>query len=110
RCLQVQEVQPPIAYIGTSHEEAVKLREIHEAVLKNVESKQSPVRELLRQADEGTQRNYLGSTSHEEMAALGSTWDDLKMLLHKRKVILEKNVNFQAHYLVRKKINYILIN
>ncbi|CAB4054094.1 TTN [Lepeophtheirus salmonis] len=100
RCLQVQEIQPPIAYIGKSFEEALKLRDIHEAVLKNVESKQSPVRELLRQADEGNSgQNHLASTSNEDMAVLGATWDDLKMLLHKRKVILEKNTNFQAHYL-----------
>ena len=49
---QVVELNPEIASLGSSFEEAAQLQRDHREVLARLQSKQSPVEDLLRQADD----------------------------------------------------------
>ena len=49
--MQVLEMSPGPAHLGTTFQEASELKEQHEEVTEGIRSKQSPVEDLLEQAD-----------------------------------------------------------
>ncbi|EEC05627.1 titin, putative [Ixodes scapularis] len=50
--LKIQELSPEMSDVGSTYEEALHLQQQHQQVLQKLQNKQSPVEELLSQADE----------------------------------------------------------
>lgn len=66
-----------------------------------LQSKQSPVEELLRQADQLVVSQHTRAEVYDAMAeSLSIAWQDVNSLLQRRKEILELNVKY--HRLVEK--------
>ncbi|XP_078042862.1 uncharacterized protein LOC144473128 isoform X2 [Augochlora pura] len=95
--LKVLEVQPELTKLGSSVEEATELSSAHDEVLLRLQSKQSPVEELLRQADQLISNQRPRAEVYAAMAeTLGQAWHDVNELLERRKQILDCNVLFQC--------------
>ncbi|XP_067120871.1 titin [Centruroides vittatus] len=95
--LKVQEMQPAITDIGSCLEDAMMLHQQHEQVLEKLQSKQSPVEELLRQADELISTQQPRAEVYAAMAEnLGLAWKDLNNQLEQRRQILEQAVTFHS--------------
>ncbi|UYV83629.1 hypothetical protein LAZ67_23001776 [Cordylochernes scorpioides] len=95
--LKVQEMRPNITEVGHTLEEAIQLLNQHRQVLEKLKTKQSPVEELLRQADEMIARQQPKAELYSAMAAnLGAAWSDLNSLLETRRMILELAVDFHT--------------
>nr|XP_012144065.1 PREDICTED: muscle M-line assembly protein unc-89 isoform X8 [Megachile rotundata] len=95
--LKVLEVQPELTKLGASVEEATELSTAHDEVLLRLQSKQSPVEELLRQADQLISNQRPRAEVYAAMAeTLGQAWRDVNELLERRKQILDCNVLFQC--------------
>ncbi|XP_072764140.1 uncharacterized protein [Anoplolepis gracilipes] len=95
--LKILELQPELTRLGASAKEATELSNAHDQVLHRLQNKQSPVEELLRQADQlmATQRSK--ADVYAAMAeTLGQAWRDVNQLLERRKEILDRNVLFQC--------------
>ncbi|CAL1681894.1 unnamed protein product [Lasius platythorax] len=95
--LKILELQPELTRLGASVKEATELSNAHDQVLHRLQNKQSPVEELLRQADQliATQRSK--AEVYAAMAeTLGQAWRDVNQLLKRRKEILDRNVLFQC--------------
>ncbi|XP_019884311.1 titin isoform X6 [Camponotus floridanus] len=95
--LKILELQPELTRLGASAKEATELSNAHDQVLHRLRNKQSPVEELLRQADQliATQRSK--AEVYKAMAeTLGQAWRDVNQLLERRKEILDRNVLFQC--------------
>lgn len=70
-------------------------------ILQKLQSKQSPVEDLLRQADTLIANQKSRAEVYTAMAeSLGMAWRDLIHLLDQRKYILDQNYVFQGHYQV----------
>ena len=70
----------------------------HEDVLRKLQSKQIPVEELLKQADQLIANQRPRAEVYAAMAeSLGQAWKDLNAFLEQRRVILEFNVAFHSH-------------
>ena len=68
----------------------------------SLQSKQSPVEDLLRQADDLIARQRPRAEVYAAMAeSLGVAWRDLNGQLELRKAVLEQNYMFQGHFKVR---------
>lgn len=94
--LKVLEVQPELTRLGETLIEAVDLLTAHEEVLRQLESKQSPVEELLRQADQLIATQRPRAEVYAAMAeSLGLAWKDVNSHLEDRKNILELNVTYK---------------
>lgn len=66
----------------------------HTQVIKNLQSKQSPVEELLRQADSLIATQKPRAEVYAAMAdSLGQTWKDLNGILDERRIVLELAYN-----------------
>ncbi|OAD58515.1 Muscle M-line assembly protein unc-89 [Eufriesea mexicana] len=95
--LKVLEVQPELTKLGATVEEATELSNAHDEVLLRLQSKQSPVEELLRQADQLISNQRPRAEVYAAMAeTLGQAWRDVNELLERRKQILDSNVLFQC--------------
>ncbi|XP_043261539.1 uncharacterized protein LOC122402644 [Colletes gigas] len=95
--LKVLEVQPELTKLGGSVEEATEFSNAHDEVLLRLQSKQSPVEELLRQADQLISNQRPRAEVYAAMAeTLGQAWRDVNELLERRKQILDSNVLFQC--------------
>ncbi|XP_076384943.1 uncharacterized protein LOC117223969 isoform X3 [Megalopta genalis] len=95
--LKVLEVQPELTKLGSSVEEATEFSSAHDEVLLRLQSKQSPVEELLRQADQLISNQRPRAEVYAAMAeTLGQAWHDVNELLERRKQILDCNVLFQC--------------
>ncbi|XP_076636076.1 uncharacterized protein LOC143349064 isoform X2 [Colletes latitarsis] len=95
--LKVLEVQPELTKLGGSLEEATEFSNAHDEVLLRLQSKQSPVEELLRQADQLISNQRPRAEVYAAMAeTLGQAWRDVNELLERRKQILDSNVLFQC--------------
>ncbi|XP_033210464.1 titin isoform X2 [Belonocnema kinseyi] len=95
--LKVLEIQPELTKLGSSPEEATELSNAHDEVLLRLQSKQSPVEELLRQADRLISTQRLKAEVYKAMAeTLANAWRDVNSLLERRKQILDRNVLFQC--------------
>ncbi|XP_043525685.1 uncharacterized protein LOC122536948 isoform X5 [Frieseomelitta varia] len=95
--LKVLEVQPELTKLGATVKEATELSNAHDEVLLRLQSKQSPVEELLRQADQLISNQRPRAEVYAAMAeTLGQAWRDVNELLERRKQILDSNVLFQC--------------
>ncbi|XP_015607040.1 titin isoform X3 [Cephus cinctus] len=95
--LKVLEVRPGLTSLGASAEEATELLNAHDEVLLQLQSKQSPVEELLRQADQLISTQRPRAEVYAAMAeTLGQAWRDVNTHLEHRKQILDSNVLFQC--------------
>ncbi|KAG7188139.1 hypothetical protein KM043_013360 [Ampulex compressa] len=95
--LKVLELQPELTKLGATVKEATELATAHDEVLVRLQSKQSPVEELLRQADQLISTQRPRAEVYAAMAeTLGQAWCDVNELLECRKRILDGNVLFQC--------------
>ncbi|XP_026674575.1 muscle M-line assembly protein unc-89 isoform X5 [Ceratina calcarata] len=95
--LKVLEVQPELTKLGATVKEATEFSNAHDEVLLRLQSKQSPVEELLRQADQLISNQRPRAEVYAAMAeTLGQAWRDVNELLERRKQILDSNVLFQC--------------
>ena len=63
-----------------------------------LQSKQSPVEELLRQADQMILTQQPRADVYTAMAeSLGTAWREINNIMEERKIILDKNNTFQTH-------------
>ena len=83
---QVINVEPKVAYLGCGFQEAADLQAAHFDILQKLQSKQSPVEDLLRQADNLICNHKNRAEVYTAMAeSLGMAWRDLINLLDERK-------------------------
>ncbi|XP_012061613.1 PREDICTED: uncharacterized protein LOC105624873 [Atta cephalotes] len=95
--LKILELQPELTKLGASVKEAMELSNAHDQVLLRLQNKQSPVEELLRQADQLITTQRPRAEVYTAMAeTLGQAWHDINQLLERRKKILDRNVLFQC--------------
>ncbi|RLU22075.1 hypothetical protein DMN91_006455 [Ooceraea biroi] len=95
--LKILELQPELTKLGASVKEATELSNAHDQVLLRLQNKQSPVEELLRQADQLIATQKPRAEVYTAMAeTLGQAWRDVNQLLERRKEILDRNVLFQC--------------
>ena len=100
--LRVMEMEPAFALLGNNFQEADQLRKSHLEVIQKIQNKQSPVEELLAQADQMVASQEPRARVYSAMAdSLGSAWRDLNRILEERRILLELNYIFQEHYQVR---------
>ena len=94
-----------MAYLGCGFQEAADLQAAHFDILQKLQSKQSPVEDLLRQADNLICNHKNRAEVYTAMAeSLGMAWRDLINLLDERKYILDQNYVFQGHFQVNIRI------
>ena len=106
--VQILELEPGIAYLGESFAEAAELKNQHLEAMTNLKTKQSPVEELLRQADDLIANQKPKAEVYSAMAeSLGQAWRDLNYQLEQRREILDQNYSFQGHFHVRSKFSSI---
>ena len=99
--LRVVEMEPEIGWLGDSFSEAAELQKAQVEVINKLQSKQSPVEELLRQADQLITNQQPRAEVYAAMAeSLGLAWRDLNRILEERKLLLDRNYSFQGHYQV----------
>ena len=97
------ELEPDMAHLGESLEEAAELLRAHDQVIESLQSKQAPVEDLLRQADDLIADQRPKAEVYTAMAeSLGQAWKDLNNHLDERKTVLTANFNFQGHFQVRR--------
>ena len=97
--IKVLELEPGLAHLGGSLEEAAELLRAHDLVIQSLQSKQTPVEELLRQADDLIANQRPRAEVYTAMAeSLGQAWKDLNDHLDQRKDVLKLNFNFQGHF------------
>ena len=97
--LRVLEMQPEFAWLGNNFAEAGALQKSQIEVINKLHSKQSPVEELLRQADQMIVTQQPRAEVYSAMAeSLGTAWKDLNRILEERRILLDLNHTFQGHY------------
>uniref|UniRef100_A0A0C9RAI6 Unc-89_2 protein n=1 Tax=Fopius arisanus TaxID=64838 RepID=A0A0C9RAI6_9HYME len=95
--LKVLEIYPELSKLGVTVETATDLATAHDEVLIHLKNKQSPVEELLRQADHLISTQKPRAEVYAAMAdTLGQAWKDVNAFLELRKQILDHNVLFQC--------------
>ena len=96
--LRVLEMFPEFGWLGTTHSEAGVLQAGQVKVMAALQEKQSPVEELLRQADQMILTQQPRAEVYSAMAeSLGSAWRDINNIMEERKVLLDINFAFQGH-------------
>ena len=99
--LRILEMEPAFAWLGNNFQEAAQLQKSQTDVVNKLHNKQSPVEELLRQADQMMASQEPRAEVYSAMAeSLGSAWKDLNRILEERKILLDLNFSFQGHYQV----------
>lgn len=95
--LKILEVTPELTTLGNTLQEALELQKAHDEVLKQLQNKQSPVEELLRQADHLISTQKPRAEVYAAMAeSLGKAWKDVNFHLEVRKQILDLNVLYHT--------------
>ncbi|XP_066996542.2 titin isoform X1 [Anabrus simplex] len=95
--LKVLDVQPDLTLLGETLQDALEYQRAHDEVLLQLQSKQSPVEELLRQADQLISTQKPRAEVYAAMAeSLGLAWKDVNVHLEQRKNILDLNVAYQS--------------
>ncbi|KAE8746085.1 hypothetical protein FOCC_FOCC007209, partial [Frankliniella occidentalis] len=95
--LRILESTPELTRLGATLEEALQLQRTHHEVLIKLQSKQSPVEELLRQADQLISTQGARPEVYAAMAeSLGAAWKDVNHHLDTRKRVLDLNVNYHS--------------
>ena len=108
--LRVVEMKPEIGWLGETFSEAAELQRAQEEVINKLQSKQSPVEELLRQADQLITNQQPRVEVYAAMAeSLGAAWRDLNRILEERKILLDRNYSFQGHFQVSCVLELLMI-
>lgn len=95
--LRIQELSPEMSDVGSSYEEALHLQQQHQQVLQKLQNKQSPVEELLSQADELIANQKPKAQVYSAMAHnLGLAWKNLNAQLEHRSMVLDTAVQYHA--------------
>ncbi|XP_046401656.1 titin isoform X2 [Ischnura elegans] len=95
--LKIVEAVPEPSRLGSTLAEAVAMQIAHDNVLMQLQSKQSPVEELLRQADQLISTQRPRAEVYAAMAeSLGLAWKDVNSLLELRKTVLDLNVAYHS--------------
>ncbi|XP_068215232.1 uncharacterized protein [Palaemon carinicauda] len=95
--LRVVELTPGMVYLVPPWRRALQLQRAHEEVLTKLQSKQSPVEDLLNQADQLISTQRPRAEVYAAMAeSLGLAWKDLNSQLETRKEILDMGVAFHS--------------
>ncbi|XP_028982444.1 muscle M-line assembly protein unc-89 isoform X4 [Diachasma alloeum] len=95
--LKVLELYPELSKLGSTVESATNFATSHDEVLIHLKNKQSPVEELLRQADHLISTQKPRAEVYAAMAdTLGQAWKEVNSFLELRKQILDHNVSFQC--------------
>ncbi|CAN8000061.1 unnamed protein product, partial [Ixodes pacificus] len=95
--LKIQELSPEMSDVGSTYEEALHLQQQHQQVLQKLQNKQSPVEELLSQADELIANQKPKAQVYSAMAHnLGLAWKDLNAQLEHRSRVLDAGVEYHA--------------
>ncbi|CAG9824336.1 unnamed protein product [Phaedon cochleariae] len=95
--LKILEITPELTKLGDTLEEALVLQKAHDEVLRQLQNKQSPVEELLRQADQLIATQKPRAEVYAAMAeSLGRAWKDINSNLELRKQILDLNVLYHT--------------
>ncbi|XP_049784509.1 titin isoform X1 [Schistocerca cancellata] len=96
--LKLLEAAPDLTKLGADLREAEELRAAHAEVLRQLQSKQSPVEELLRQADQVISTQRPRAEVYAAMAqSLGRAWADVNAHLDLRRQLLDLNVSYHRH-------------
>ena len=96
--LKLLEMTPDMGYLGTDFEESTRLQKGHADLLQQLHSKQSPVEELLRQADQLIVNQRPKAGVYAAMAkSLGAAWEDLHRIIDLRHSIVNANFLCQGH-------------
>lgn len=83
--------------VGSCYEEALHLQQQHQQVLQKLQNKQSPVEELLSQADELIANQKPKAQVYSAMAHnLGLAWKDLNAQLEHRSRVLDAAVEYHS--------------
>ena len=97
--LRILEMVPEFAWLGNNFTEATALHQQQADVIGKLHNKQSPVEELLRQADQMIVTQQPKAEVYSAMAeSLGQAWKDLNKVLEERKTLLDLNFSFHGHY------------
>ena len=100
--LRLLEMFPEFGWLGSTTSEAGSLQAGQVKVMAALQDKQSPVEELLRQADQMILTQQPRAEVYSAMAeSLGSAWRDINNIMEERKIILDINLAFQGHLQVR---------
>lgn len=95
--LRIQELSPEMSDVGSNYEEALHLQQQHQQVLQKLQNKQSPVEELLSQADELIANQKPKAQVYSAMAHnLGLAWKNLNAQLEHRSIVLDTAVQYHA--------------
>ncbi|KAF2360881.1 Immunoglobulin I-set [Trinorchestia longiramus] len=95
--LRIVELSPGLVHLGTNLEEATAMQQAHLEVLTKLQSKQSPVEDLLNQADQLISTQRPRAEVYAAMAeSLGLAWKELNQQLETRKTLLDLAVVFQT--------------
>lgn len=95
--LRIQELSPEMSDVGNNYEEALHLQQQHQQVLQKLQNKQSPVEELLSQADELIANQKPKAQVYSAMAHnLGLAWKNLNAQLEHRSIVLDTAVQYHA--------------
>ncbi|XP_043207626.1 muscle M-line assembly protein unc-89-like isoform X2 [Amphibalanus amphitrite] len=93
--LKCLEMTPELSHLAPSLEEAQQLQQQHEEVLQKLASKESPVEELLNQADQLIARQDTKASTYSAMAeSLAMAWRELNAQLEQRRQVLAQCVRF----------------
>ncbi|CAH1976515.1 unnamed protein product [Acanthoscelides obtectus] len=96
--LKILEITPELTQLGNTLAEALELQKAHDEVLRQLQNKQSPVEELLRQADQLIATQKPRAEVYAAMAeSLGRAWKDINSNLELRKHILDLNVEYHRN-------------
>ncbi|XP_066905382.1 uncharacterized protein [Halyomorpha halys] len=93
--LKVLEVTPELTQLGSTLKEAEELRRSHHEVISKIQSKKSPVEELVDQAEAVISRQGTSPRVYSAMSrSITSAWDNVNSHLQSRSRILDLNVNY----------------
>ncbi|XP_047736475.1 uncharacterized protein LOC108682035 [Hyalella azteca] len=95
--LRIVELAPGLVHLGSNLQEAQAMQRAHLEVLTKLQSKQSPVEDLLNQADQLISTQRPRAEVYAAMAeSLGLAWKELNQQLETRKNLLDLAVIFQT--------------
>uniref|UniRef100_A0A182IY25 Ig-like domain-containing protein n=1 Tax=Anopheles atroparvus TaxID=41427 RepID=A0A182IY25_ANOAO len=94
--IKVADLQPKFTFLGPSLDDALKLQNEHDDLLRKIQNLPTPLEEFYRKIQEKIASNERPNAKLiEEMAAsLNAVWHDIKKLLAERREIVALNVSF----------------
>uniref|UniRef100_A0A182PH82 Ig-like domain-containing protein n=1 Tax=Anopheles epiroticus TaxID=199890 RepID=A0A182PH82_9DIPT len=94
--IKVADLMPKFTFLGPSLDDALKLQNEHDELLRQIQNMPTPLEEFYRKIQEKIASNERPNpTLIEEMAAsLNAVWHDIKLMLAERRDIVVLNVSF----------------